>query len=180
MRKLDNAELGRLSADAFRQSEKTPLILVLDDVRSGHNIGSVFRTADAFRIDSVYLCGITATPPNKEIGKTALGADETVDWKHFPSVGDAISQLLGSGVEVIAVEQAEGATMLQDFRPEPGKKYAFVFGNEVFGVSQQAIDQCGKCLEIPQTGTKHSLNISVSVGVVVWDYFNKIHFANPG
>lgn len=176
MRKLDNAELGRKSAEDFKSAEKTPLILVLDDVRSLHNIGSVFRTADAFLIEKIILCGITAVPPNKEMNKTALGATETVEWEHYASITEAISRLKEDGIVTLAVEQAEGATMLQDFFPDKERKYALVFGNEVFGVSQSAIDLCGQCLEIPQSGTKHSLNISVSTGVVVWDFYNKLNF----
>lgn len=176
MRKLDNSELDRKSPDAFRRSAKTPLILVLDDVRSAHNIGSVFRTADAFLLEKIILCGITATPPSKEINKTALGATETVAWEYRENILDAVSALQQDGVLTFAIEQAEGALMLQDLHPEAGKTYALVFGNEVFGVSQEAIDLCGQCIEIPQSGTKHSLNIAVSAGVVVWDIFSKLHF----
>lgn len=177
MRKLDNAELDRKSPDDFRQADKTPLTLVLDDVRSAHNIGSVFRTADAFLLEKIVLCGITATPPSKEINKTALGAADTVVWEYRDDIVATIAELQRQGVTVWAVEQAEGALLLQDFSPEKEKRYAFVFGNEVFGVSQAAIDQCGQCLEIPQAGTKHSLNIAVSAGVVTWDFFSKTHFS---
>ena len=175
MRKLENSELERKSVDDFQKAEKTPLIIVLDDVRSGHNIGSVFRTADAFLVEKIYLCGITATPPNKEIYKTALGATETVAWEHSSTVTEAIEKLKGDGVKVFAVEQVENAIMLQDFAMEKGEKYALVFGNEVFGVAQQAIEICDGSIEIPQLGTKHSLNISVSAGIVVWDLFRKLN-----
>ena len=176
MRKLKNSELERKSVDDFINADKTPITIILDDVRSGHNIGSVFRTADAFLLEKICLCGITATPPNKEIYKTALGATETVAWEHFPSVTDAITQLIQQGVKVFAVEQVEKAVMLQDFQIATGEKYALVFGNEVFGVAQQAIALCDGSIEIPQLGTKHSLNISVSAGIVVWDLFQKLHY----
>jgi len=174
MRKLENDELDRKSVEDFKQSEKTPLILILDDVRSLHNIGSVFRTADAFLIEKIYLCGITATPPNKEIHKTALGATETVDWEHNEDVLKVIENLKDNKVTVLAIEQVESAIFLQDFEVETNKKYALVFGNEVYGVSQEAVRLCDGCIEIPQLGTKHSLNISVSTGIVVWDLFKKI------
>ncbi|WP_294820054.1 RNA methyltransferase [uncultured Flavobacterium sp.] len=173
MRKLANNELGRMSIADFKAAEKTPLLLVLDDVRSLHNIGSVFRTADAFLVEKIYLCGITATPPNKEIHKTALGATETVAWEYHENVLDVIAKLQSEDVEVWAVEQVEGAVYLNDFEPQKGRRYALIFGNEVKGVSQEAIRQCTGSVEIPQLGTKHSLNISVSAGVVVWDIFQK-------
>ena len=174
MRKLENSELDRKSIKDFKQSEKTPIIVVLDDIRSLHNIGSVFRTADAFLIEKIVLCGITATPPNKEIHKTALGATETVAWEHAKSVLEVIGNLKKDGVTVLAIEQVESAIFLQDFIVEKDKKYALVFGNEVFGVSQEAVAICDGCIEIPQLGTKHSLNISVSAGIVVWDLFKKM------
>jgi tRNA G18 (ribose-2'-O)-methylase SpoU len=174
MRKLENSELDRKSIEDFKQSEKTPIIIVLDDIRSLHNIGSVFRTADAFLIEKIYLCGITATPPNKEIHKTALGATETVAWEHNNNVLEVIQILKDDNVTVFAIEQVESAIFLQDFKIEKNKKYALVFGNEVFGVSQKAIELCDGCIEIPQLGTKHSLNISVSAGIVVWDLFKKM------
>ena len=174
MRKLENSELDRKSIEDFKQSEKTPIIIVLDDIRSLHNIGSVFRTADAFLIEKIYLCGITATPPNKEIHKTALGATETVAWEHNNNVLEVIQNLKDDNVTVFAIEQVESAIFLQDFKIEKDKKYALVFGNEVFGVSQKAIELCDGCIEIPQLGTKHSLNISVSAGIVVWDLFQKM------
>jgi tRNA G18 (ribose-2'-O)-methylase SpoU len=175
MRKLKNSELERKSVDGFREADKTPLIIVLDDVRSGHNIGSIFRTADAFLLEKIVLCGITATPPNKEIYKTALGATETVAWEHSPTVTDAIEKLKADAIGVYAVEQVKNAVMLQDFKPEKGQRYALVFGNEVFGVAQQAIALCDGSIEIPQLGTKHSLNISVSAGIVIWDLFRKLN-----
>ncbi len=174
MRKLENKELDRKSVEDFKQSEKTPLIIILDDIRSLHNIGSVFRTADAFLVEKIYLCGITATPPNKEIHKTALGATETVTWEHCESVLEVIENLKKENVNVLAIEQVESAIFLQDFKVEKDKKYALVFGNEVYGVSQEAVALCNGCIEIPQLGTKHSLNISVSAGIVVWDLFQKI------
>lgn len=174
MRKLENSELNRKSVEDFKESQKTPIIIILDDIRSLHNIGSVFRTADAFLIEKIYLCGITATPPNKEIHKTALGATETVAWEHATNVREVIENLKKENVTVLAIEQVESAIFLQDFEVEKDKKYALVFGNEVFGVSQEAIAICNGCIEIPQLGTKHSLNISVSAGIVVWDLFKKM------
>ena len=177
MRKLENSELDRKSIADFKQSEKTPIIIVLDDIRSLHNIGSVFRTADAFLIEKIYLCGITATPPNKEIHKTALGATETVTWEHAENVLEVIENLKTAGTTVLAIEQVESAVFLQDFKVEKDKKYALVFGNEVFGVAQEAVAICDGCIEIPQLGTKHSLNISVSAGIVVWDLFQKMKWS---
>ncbi len=174
MRKLENNELERKSVAAFKEAQKTPIILVLDDIRSLHNIGSVFRTADAFLIEKIYLCGITATPPNKEINKTALGATETVTWEHNTNVLEVIENLKAENVTILAIEQVESAIFLQDFTIDKEKKYALVFGNEVHGVSQEAVALCDDCIEIPQLGTKHSLNISVSAGIVVWDLFKKI------
>ena len=176
MRKLENSELERKSIAAFKEAEKTPIIIVLDDIRSLHNIGSVFRTADAFLIEKIYLCGITATPPNKEINKTALGATETVTWEHNADVLKVIENLKEDNVTVLAIEQVESAIFLQNFKVEKNKKYALVFGNEVHGVSQQAVALCDGCIEIPQLGTKHSLNISVSAGIVVWDLFKKMNW----
>lgn len=176
MRKLENSELDRKSIEDFKKSDKTPLILVLDDIRSLHNIGSVFRTADAFLIEKIILCGITATPPNKEIHKTALGATETVAWEHHENVLEVIENLKKENVLTMAIEQVESAVFLQDFKVEPNQKYALIFGNEVYGVSQEAVAICNGCIEIPQLGTKHSLNISVSAGIVVWDLFKKMHW----
>ena len=174
MRKIRNEELHRKTTEEFKKAEKRSLVLVLDDVRSLNNIGSVFRTADAFLCSSVYLCGITAQPPHREIHKTALGAEETVDWKYFEKITTALDQLKTDGYTIIAVEQVEGGISLLEFKPEPTKKYAFVFGHEVNGVSEEAISMCDMAIEIPQDGSKHSLNISVCVGVVVWDVVSKI------
>ena len=173
MRKLKNEELNRKSVKDFRVSKKMPLIIVLDNVRSLNNIGSVFRTADAFLIERIYLCGITASPPHKDIHKTALGATENVFWEHVNSTADIVQKLQTEGVSVWPIEQTEDSTSLDLFQPEPNKSYAFVLGNEVRGVSQEVIDICNKALEIPQFGTKHSLNISVATGLVIWDFFIK-------
>ena len=173
MRKLKNEELNRKSVKDFRVSKKMPLIIVLDNVRSLNNIGSVFRTADAFLIERIYLCGITASPPHKDIHKTALGATENVLWEYVNSTADIVQKLQTEGVSVWPIEQTEDSTSLDLFQPEPNKSYAFVLGNEVRGVSQEVIDICNKALEIPQFGTKHSLNISVATGLVIWDFFIK-------
>ncbi|AMA50159.1 MULTISPECIES: RNA methyltransferase [Flavobacterium] len=175
MRKIENSELERKTVEQFKKAQKTPLIIILDDIRSLHNIGSVFRTSDAFLIEKIYLCGITATPPNKEIHKTALGATETVFWEYHKDVLELIENLKKEEVEVYAIEQVENAIFLDQFRPKPTKKYALVFGNEVFGVNQEAIKLCNGAIEIPQLGTKHSLNISVSTGIVIWDLFCKLN-----
>ena len=177
MRKIENSELNRKSIEDFKNATKTPLIIVLDDIRSLNNIGSVFRTSDAFLLEKIFLCGITATPPNKEIHKTALGATETVSWEYRQSVVDVIQELKQDTIKVFAVEQVENAVFLHDFKVDLTKKYAWVFGNEVFGVSQEAIEACDGCIEIPQLGTKHSLNIAVSAGIVIWDIFQK-HIKN--
>ncbi len=174
MRKLANAELDRKNIKEFKEAEKTPIIVVLDDVRSLHNIGSVFRTSDAFLIEKIYLCGITASPPNKEIHKTALGATETVAWEYAKNVLEIVQQLKSEKIKVYSVEQTENAIMLDHFQPETNTTYALLFGNEVKGVSQEAIDASDGVLEIPQLGSKHSLNISVSAGIVIWDLFQKI------
>jgi len=174
MRKLLNEELNRLTPDEYREAGKLPIIVVLDNVRSLNNIGSIFRTCDAFRMEGIYLCGITATPPHKEIHKTALGATETVEWTYFESTLDAVDLLRNRGYTVLAVEQVEGSIELHKFEPEAGKTYALVFGHEVRGVEQEVIDQCTASLEIPQTGTKHSLNIAVSAGIVLWELFRKL------
>jgi 23S rRNA (guanosine2251-2'-O)-methyltransferase len=174
MRKLKITELSRITTAEFKIVEKIPLIVILDQVRSLNNIGSVFRTSDAFRVESIYLCGITATPPNSEIHKTALGAEFSVDWKYFENTVDAIRQLQSENVKVFAIEQVEKSVMLQDFEVEEGIRYAIVFGNEVKGVDQKVVDVCDGCIEIPQFGTKHSLNVSVTAGIVVWDLFQKL------
>ena len=167
-------ELNRLSTEEFKEVEKFPYALILDDIRSMNNIGSVFRTGDAFKVEKVYLCGITATPPHREIQKTALGADETVIWEHVEDVLTLVRKLQLEGVIVAAVEQVENSVSLLSFEPVKNQKYAFVFGNEVFGVNQAVVEQADFCLEIPQYGTKHSLNISVTAGVVAWDFVSKI------
>ena len=164
--------MGRISVDEFRQAEKLPLVVVLDSVRSLYNVGSVFRTCDAFRVSGVVLCGITATPPNAEIHKTALGAEDSVDWHYYKDTMEAVSWLRKEGYCLLAIEQCEGSTMLTDFRPEKDKKYAVVLGNEVKGVQQQVVDACDGCLEIPQFGTKHSMNVSVTAGIVIWHFFS--------
>ena len=168
MRKLSMDDLNRKSAEEFKKASKLPMVVVLDNVRSMNNIGSVFRTADAFLLEAIYLCGVTAQPPHREIQKTALGATETVNWKHFETTIDAVNSLKAKGYKVYAVEQADQSIMLDKFMPDSAKT-ALVFGNEVNGVDQAVIDICDACVEIPQFGTKHSLNISVSVGIVVWE-----------
>ncbi|HRW63595.1 MAG TPA: RNA methyltransferase [Bacteroidales bacterium] len=174
MRKLKNSELNRLSVDQFKDTEKTPIIIVLDNIRSLNNIGSVFRTSDAFLIEKVLLCGITAKPPHRDIQKTALGATESVEWAYFERTLEAVSWLKQNNYQVISIEQAEHSVLLQDFKTEPGKKYAVIFGNEVKGVDQEVVNASDRCLEIPQYGTKHSFNISVSAGIVLWELFKKI------
>ena len=171
MRKIANEELGRLNVAAFKQVEKTPIVIVLDNVRSANNVGSAFRTADAFALSGVYLCGITAKPPHRDINKTALGATESVTWQHESDTLKAIETLKQEGYTIVAVEQAEGAIKLQTYQFEG--KTALVFGHEVTGVSEEVMKQVDACIEIPQFGTKHSINISVSVGVVVWDLFKQ-------
>ena len=173
MRKLKNEELKRKTIAEFKASVKTPLSLVLDNIRSLNNIGAVFRSSDAFLIEKIYLCGITATPPHRDIHKTALGATDNVVWEYADNTLEIIQQLQKDQVSVWAVEQTEGAVQLNQFMPQKGTRYAFVLGNEVKGVSQQVVDTCGQSLEIPQLGTKHSLNISVTAGVVLWDFFTK-------
>ncbi|TQD39781.1 RNA methyltransferase [Haloflavibacter putidus] len=173
-RKLKNSELTRKSITEFKEASKTPLILVLDNIRSLNNIGSVFRTADAFLIKKIYLCGITATPPHKDIRKTALGATESVAWEYVENTIDLVEKLQKDGIQILAIEQAENAVMLDKFTPEKDQTYAVVFGNEVKGVSQKVVSKANNVIEIPQYGSKHSLNISVSAGVVVWDLFAKI------
>jgi len=174
-RKLKNSELDRKTVAEFKTAIKTPLIIVLDNIRSLNNIGSVFRTADAFLIKKIYLCGITATPPHKDIQKTALGATETVDWEYCKNTIDLVKQLQSEHIKIASIEQAENATMLNNFSPNPNETYALIFGNEVKGVQQEVVSNSDIVLEIPQYGSKHSLNISVSTGVVIWDLFSKIH-----
>jgi len=174
-RKLKNNELVRKSVEDFKEAKKTPLIIVLDNIRSLNNIGSVFRTADAFLIEKIYLCGITATPPHKDIHKTALGATDTVEWEYVEDTLALVEKLQQEKIEVLAIEQAENAIMLNDFTPKKDKRYAIVFGNEVKGVQQKVVSASNTVIEIPQYGSKHSLNISVSAGVVVWDLFAKMN-----
>ena len=176
MRKLKNSELGRLNVEDFKKTDKIPLIVILDNIRSLNNIGSVFRTSDAFLIEKIYLCGITAQPPHKDIHKTALGATESVEWEYFEDTLTLVEKLKAEKLKVLAIEQAENSTMLQDFIVEPNQKYAIVMGNEVKGVQQEVVSASNYCIEIPQFGTKHSLNISVSCGVVLWDLFKKFKY----
>jgi tRNA G18 (ribose-2'-O)-methylase SpoU len=176
MRKLKNSELGRKSVNEYKKADKSPIIVVLDNVRSMNNIGSVFRTADAFLVKAVYLCGITAKPPHKDIQKTALGATESVPWKYYDSTMEAIKELKNNGYIIISVEQAEEAIPLCDFVANKGRKYAVIFGHEVRGIAQEVVDLSDYCIEIPQFGTKHSFNISVSAGIVLWELFGKIRF----
>ena len=170
MKKTTALEMNRLSIEEYRNAKKLPLIVVLDDVRSLYNVGSVFRTSDAFRVEAVYLCGITSTPPSTEIHKTALGAEDSVAWHYYKTAMEAVESLKADGYEILSVEQAHGSTMLQDFSPAPNKKYAVVLGNEVKGVRQEVIDASNGCLEIPQFGTKHSLNVSVAAGIIIWHF----------
>jgi tRNA G18 (ribose-2'-O)-methylase SpoU len=173
MQKIKNEDLGRKTIEEFKRSEKLPLVLVLDNVRSLNNVGSAFRTADSFLLEHVYLCGLTGTPPNKEIEKTALGATETVSWKHFKNTLEAVENLKQNGYKVVAIEQVENSTYLQNFSSEKDQKLALIFGNEVYGVEQEVINACDGTIEIPQLGTKHSLNISVSIGIVIWEIAKK-------
>lgn len=169
-RKLKITEMNRISVEQFHDAEKLPLVVVLDGVRSLYNVGSVFRTADAFRLAGIVLCGITATPPNAEIHKTALGAEDSVAWKHFDDTMEAVRWLRDEGYTLLAIEQCEGSTMLNDFHPDPSLRYAVIFGNEVKGVQQSVVDACDGCIEIPQFGTKHSMNVSVTAGIVIWNF----------
>ena len=173
-RKLLNSELQRLTPEQFKQADKRPLVIVLDNVRSQHNIGAAFRTADAFCIEKIMLCGICATPPSVEIHKAALGAEDTVAWQYNEHTADAIQQLKQEGYVLLAIEQVESSLVLNEFYPEKDKKYALIFGNEVKGVQQSVVDRCDHCIEIPQQGTKHSLNVSVSIGITLWDFVCKL------
>ncbi len=172
-KKLHVNELGRLSIEEFKQSPKIPVVIVLDDIRSRHNIGAAFRTADAFAVESIVLCGICATPPNNEIHKSALGAEETVTWKYESDILNAITNLKAKGYTIICAEQTENSTQLQNLTIERDKKYAVVFGNEVKGVRQEVLDICDVAVEIPQFGTKHSLNVSVSIGIILWEMISQ-------
>lgn len=173
MRKIKNEELGRISVDEFKEADKLPCVVVMDEVRSAMNVGSAFRTSDAFRIERIHLCGITAKPPHKEINKTALGSQDTVEWVAEETTLSCVSKLKEDGYKIVAAEQADQSTSLLDFTVSKEQKYAFVFGNEVFGVADEVISASDMVLEIPQYGTKHSLNISVSIGVVLWDFVAK-------
>ena len=179
MRKLKNSELDRLSVPDFKNATKIPVVVVLDNIRSLNNIGSVFRTSDAFLIDRILLCGITAKPPHKDIHKTALGATDSVDWDYFPETGDALLSLKKEGFVIVAVEQTDESIGLDAFRFEQDKKYAFIFGHEIRGVQQEIVDQSDLSLDIPQFGTKHSLNISVSVGMVLWEVYKQKRLSPP-
>jgi tRNA G18 (ribose-2'-O)-methylase SpoU len=174
MRKLRNSELNRLTANEYKSTAKIPLVVVLDNIRSCNNIGSVFRTSDALLIEKIYLCGITATPPNAEIHKTALDAEKSVEWEYFEKTEDAVIKLQNNGFKVYAIEQVENSISLPDFLPAVGENVAVVFGNEVKGVQQKVVNLCNGSIEIPQFGTKHSFNVSVSAGIVLWDIFQKI------
>ena len=167
-------EMGRISGDDFRNAEKLPLVVVLDNVRSLHNVGSVFRTSDAFRVECIMLCGITATPPSAEIHKTALGAEDVVDWKFYESTMDAVAELRSQGYRIYSIELCQGSIALQDFVTAPGERYAVVLGNEVKGVQQDVVDASDGAIEIPQFGTKHSLNVSVTAGMVIWEFAKKL------
>lgn len=175
MRKLKNSELRRLDIESYKIAKKNPLVLVLDNIRSLNNIGSIFRTADAFRVQAIYLCGITAQPPHRDIHKTALGATDSVEWKYMNSTEEAIHELKEKGYEIIALEQADGSIMLHQFKPDPKSAYAIVLGNEVRGVQQKIVDISDHCIEIPQFGTKHSLNVTVSNGIALWDMLLKLN-----
>lgn len=174
MKKLKLEELGRISVEEFKEVQKIPVVIVLDNIRSAHNIGSVFRTADSFLMEKIYLCGITATPPNKEIRKTALGATESVDWEYVEDIHQLISQLKENHYQVLSIEQVEGSQDMTEFQISTDQKYAIILGNEVEGVQQSVIDASHSCLEIPQDGTKHSLNVSVCAGIVLWEFFRKM------
>jgi 23S rRNA (guanosine2251-2'-O)-methyltransferase len=174
MRKRDNEELERLSVDGFKEAEKVPIVVVLDHVRSSNNVGSIFRTSDALLITKICLCGITARPPDKEIHKTALGAENSVAWEYYLNTEEVVLQLRDQGYLILAIEQVEDSISLNDYIPRPNEKLALIFGNEVKGVQQEVVDICDQTIEIPQFGTKHSLNIAVTAGIVLWDLFNKI------
>ncbi len=175
MRKLKNSELNRISVNEFKLQKKIPLVIVLDNIRSLNNIGSVFRTSDAFLIEKIFLCGITACPPKTEIHKTALGATDSVDWQYFNNTVDAVNELKNNNYIIVSIEQVENSVSLLDFYPDKNKKYAFILGNEVKGVLQDVVNLSDFSIEIPQFGTKHSLNISVTTGIVIWDFFYKIN-----
>jgi 23S rRNA (guanosine2251-2'-O)-methyltransferase len=174
MRKLKLDELNRVSVEEFKEQRKLPVAIVLDSVRSMHNVGSIFRTSDGFAVEQICLCGITSQPPHREIEKTALGATQSINWTYYPEAATAVDDLRKQGYQIVAVEQAENSVMLNQFKPEPDQKYALIFGNEVNGVSDEVMAKIDTCLEIPQFGTKHSFNIVVSAGIVLWDFFAKM------
>lgn len=176
MKKLRNEELDRLTVEEFKAKRKQPIVLVLDNIRSMNNVGSAFRTADAFLIEKVYLCGITARPPHREINKTALGATDSVSWSYHEDIQELIKELKEDGYKILSIEQADESIPLQDFLPYKDSKYCLIFGNEVFGVNEEVVAKSDSCLEIPQFGTKHSLNVSVSIGIVLWDFFKKLEY----
>ncbi|WP_299289739.1 RNA methyltransferase [uncultured Mucilaginibacter sp.] len=173
--KLKLEELGRVDVETFKEQEKLPVTVVLDNIRSMHNVGSVFRTSDGFAVEQVILCGITAQPPHREIEKTALGATQSINWTYFSGIKEALQHLRNEGYQIIAVEQAENSISLNQFQPKNNQKYALIFGNEVNGVSEEAMEMIDACIEIPQFGTKHSFNIVVSAGIVLWDFFAKLN-----
>lgn len=179
MRKLKLNELGRVGIDDFKRQVKLPLVVILDNVRSMHNIGSIFRTCDGFAVEKIYLCGISAQPPHREIEKTALGATQSIDWVYSENVTEAIMELKAAAYTIVAIEQAENSVMLNDYQPQKTQKYALIFGNEVNGVSDEAMKLIDTCIEIPQFGTKHSFNIVVSAGIVLWDFFTKLNRKRP-
>jgi len=174
MRKLKLDELNRPDIETFKKQEKLPVTLILDNIRSMHNIGSIFRTADGFAVEQIILCGISGQPPHREIEKTALGATQSVDWKYYKNTTDVATDLRSKGYQIIALEQAEGSTKLNEFQPEADRRYALILGNEVFGVSDEVMKETDGCIEIPQFGTKHSFNVVVSAGIVLWDFFSKM------
>ncbi len=175
MRKLKLDELGRVGVEDFKKQPKLPIVVILDNVRSMHNIGSIFRTSDGFAVEKILLCGITAQPPHREIEKTALGATQSIEWAYHNDISDAITEVKELGYTIVAIEQAENSVMLTDYLPAAGEKYALIFGNEVEGVSDKAMENSDSCIEIPQFGTKHSFNIVVSAGIVLWDFFYKLN-----
>ena len=174
MKKLNILELNRMTLDDYRDADKMPLVVVLDNVRSLHNVGSVFRTSDAYRVEHIFLCGITATPPSAEIHKTALGAEDSVTWRYFKDTGEAVNLLRNEGYTIFSIEQAQGSIALQELHLERGKKYAVIMGNEVKGVQQDIVDMSDACIELPQYGTKHSLNVSVTAGIVIWEFARQL------
>lgn len=176
MKKLKNAELNRLDIEGYKKAEKNPIVIILDNIRSLNNIGSIFRTADAFRVESIYLCGITAQPPHREIHKTALGATDSVDWKYFNSTKEAVQELKNKAYQIIALEQANESIPLNHFSPDPDCSYALILGNEIHGIEQNIVDISDHCVEIPQFGTKHSFNVTVSNGIVLWDMLLKLNY----